>query len=223
MVFYFISWIPYPRTWHSFLNAREEKEEAPLKTGEEAARQLHPYTTFYPLQWWISLNPSMCGKSVGRLGHSSSAWSWQVEIFGLNSDAGKAFNGQKAANSNTIDLYQWDIKRMEDKQQGKEQGRCVCFMLLITTTFPNASRLEEIIERANIPHELGNLGIKPPWNFWRKISTNCCTGCVDGVLQRQRPLGSYDFPGEGQVDLKLCGCADVVGRFVVMIFKLLNF
>lgn len=166
LVVYFCSWIPYPRTWHPYLNAREEKEEAPLKTGEEAARQLHPYTTFYPLQWWISLNPSMCGKSVGRLGHSSSACSWQVEIFGLNSDAGKAFNGQKAANSNTIDLY----------EQGKEQGRCVCFMLLITTTFPYASRLEEIIERANIPHEFGNLG--PPWNFWGKFPPTVAQGVL---------------------------------------------
>lgn len=42
-------------------------------------------------------------------------------------------------------LFQWDIKRTEDKGQAKEQRSCVFFMLFVTTTFPYVFRLEEVM------------------------------------------------------------------------------
>ena len=151
-----------------------------------AKRQLHQYTTFRPLA-------VMNSRCVSQR---------QVEIFGLNSDAGKAFNGQKAATLNFHSSLAMAYQKNggQTTRKGSNTSWCLFHVASYYHFFPRVSRLEDIIERGK--HYTMTSEILE-WNSWQKFPPNCGTGCVDGVLQRQRPLGSDDFPRKGQVDQKM--------------------
>ena len=168
--------------WHPYLNCREEKEEAPLKTGEEAAPSI------YHLSPIGSDEFSLCVPASGW-DLWSELWRWKgfqwPEGCQLNFHSSLAMAYQKNGGQTT--------------RKGSNTS-CVCFMLLLTTTFSLES--PDLRHHRKGKHYTMTSEILE-WNSWQKFPPNCRTGCVDGVLQRQRPLGSDDFPGKGQVDQKM--------------------
>ena len=156
-----------------------------------AKRQPHRHTTFYPLQWWISLN-------VDRL--RSLVWTLTLE---------------RLSTARRLPTQFPFIK--DGGQTTRKEARNLC-LFRVACYYHFSLRLQTWRH-----HRMGKHHTWPrkSWNesFGGHFPPNCRTGCVDGVLQRQRPLGSDDFPGEGQVDLKSYRCADMAGGVLLMIFS----
>jgi len=150
-----------------------------------AKRQLHQYTSFHPLQWWILVVcPSVRLRSL--------VWTLTLERLSMARRLPTQF--PFIFSNGTIN------KNRRTNNKERKQGSCVCFMLLLTTTFSLES--PDLRHHRKGKHYTMTSEILE-WNSWQKFPPNCRTGCVDGVLQRQRPLGSDDFPGKGQVDQKM--------------------
>lgn len=146
-----------------------------------AKRQLHQYTSFHPLQWWILVVcPSVRLRSL--------VWTLTLERLSMARRLPTQF--PFIFSNGTIN------KNRRTNNKERKQGSCVCFMLLLTTTFSLES--PDLRHHRKGKHYTMTSEILE-WNSWRKFPPNFRTGCVDGVLQRQRPLGSDDFPGKGQM------------------------
>lgn len=161
--------------WHPYLNCREEKEEAPLKTGEEAAPSI------YHLSPIGSDEFSLCVPASGW-DLWSELWRWKgfqwPEGCQLNFHSSLAMAYQKNGGQTT--------------RKGSNTS-CVCFMLLLTTTFSLESPdLRHHRKGQTLHHDLRNLGMKLLAEISPKLSHRVCWRSIAAT----KTAGKWWFPSK---------------------------
>ena len=141
-----------------------------------AKRQLHQYTSFHPLQWWILVVcPSVRLRSL--------VWTLTLERLSMARRLPTQF--PFIFSNGTIN------KNRRTNNKERKQGSCVCFMLLLTTTFSLESPdLKTSSKGQTLHHDLRNLGMKLLAEISPKLSHRVCWRSIAAT----KTAGKWWFP-----------------------------